>query len=42
VQAYTTLRAQGVTVRGAFVWDMTIDARNAYLLAGLFAPTLAG
>jgi hypothetical protein len=42
LQAYSTLRSQGVTIRGAFVWDMTKDARNAYLFAGVFAPALAG
>jgi hypothetical protein len=38
--AYTTLLNQGSNVRGAYVWEMTIESRNAYVFAETFGPAL--
>ena len=38
--AYRTLASTGTVVRGAYVWDMTIDGRNGYPFATTFGPAL--
>jgi hypothetical protein len=38
--AYNDLLARNIKVRGAYVWDMTIEARNGYVFAATFGSAL--
>lgn len=38
--AYNSLQSRGISVRGAYVWDMTIESRNGYVFASVFGAAL--
>jgi hypothetical protein len=42
LQAYQTLVSQGISVRGAFVWEMTIESNNNYIFASTFSTGMGG
>jgi hypothetical protein len=41
VDAYRALEGDGFAVRGAYVWDMTIESRQGYPFAAEFSRALA-
>jgi hypothetical protein len=42
LQAYQTLVSQGISVRGAFVWELTIESSNSYIFAATFSTGMGG